>query len=183
MESVVQQRSAWVVNYFLGRRWVAYRDELVEHLRDDLKHAPHVVLVGYSMGACAAVDVVKGMDPDEEMVSKLSLVLVAPAARLKPKWARIVPASEMWAERWNSGVAYLQGIRSRRGVWERFIDRRVRLLYNHDDGIVMPEGFRELELLLPKDSTRTCPGLRHIAWRKADLLHDTVLDLLATDLP
>lgn len=180
MEKVVEKHRAQVINYNIDRHWISERSDLARDLRQHLEEASQVILVGYSMGACTAVDVVAEADLTEELVKKLSLVLVAPAAKVRRPWSVFAPASRVWEDRWAHGARYLQKARNeRKGAWRRFFDRRIRLLYNHDDALVSSQGFREFASFLPSYHVSDCSGIRHLAWLNADEMHDAVLQLLS----
>lgn len=175
---VAQWCDANVIQYRLDRRWVRYRDRLAGELREDLERGSHVVLVAYSMGACAAVDVLAGAALDEGLAAKLSLVLVAPAARVRDIWARLVPA-DLWQERWRMGSDYLCERRKNGGsVWRDFFDQRIRLLYNDRDLFVMADGFSKLASVLPASSKRACSDIRHLGWRSANRLTEAIQDVI-----
>jgi hypothetical protein len=61
---------------------------------------------------------------------------------------------------------------------EEFFDHRIRLLYSHDDLFVMPEGFYDLEHVLPDDSKATGPDTRHVEWRRSKHVEETIDALL-----
>lgn len=167
-------------HYNLRRVWVSDLDQLALRLQEHLRRGL-VVLVGYSKGACAALDVVVNAELTEEMISRLHLLLVAPAAKVRGIPEVFLPSCvDVWSQRWRDAeLALREHIAQRRPSWCSLLEHRVRMMYSLDDSLIDPRGHERLRSWIPKEHVREFAGLRkHLSWLRRKELAGEVIDIL-----
>jgi len=165
-------------HYDVPDRWDDDLWLMVRSLETHLRDGPTIV-VGYSKGGCAALDVVAHADLSASELGRLQMLLVAPAARVRgvPRFLRPRCVSG-WAARWNAAEARLRE-RARERAWCNFVEQHVRVLYSREDWLIDPRGLDEILRILPERRVRDVVGMwDHLKWRKSHELLEEVFSML-----